>query len=237
MMERKWTCIWLLFLLYTPLISQVADQTSNSDIRDDAETKYGPIAELINGEKYYYPYWNDSGDPFFLPEQSKGVDIVIRGRHFINQNIRYDIYNQFIVLDYINLHGVSANIALRNEWVDQFYIGQKLFRKYLDEDGRERFGQLIYESSVSCIYFWDKLYVADLQNGQKHYEFSDPIRNASIIIGGETTLYKSKKSFFKKFPKQQQALIKSYLREKGIKFKKVDDEEMRLLMKFINQAS
>ena len=236
-MGKKLIYALLLLLLFSPLKSQEAGHTSYDEIREDAENKYGPIAELINGEKYYYPYWADSGDPFFLLGESKGATIVIRGEVFENRNIRYDIYNQFIVLDYTDVSGAPASIALRNEWVDEFLIGDRPFKKYPNEDGAIRFAQAVYEGEVSCVYFWEKLYVPDLQNGEKHYKFLDPERNASIIIAGETRPYKSKKSFLKCFPKAQQAGIKSYLREKGVKFKKASDGEMKVLLEFINQSS
>ena len=235
-MGKKPIYTLLLLLIFSPLKSQEARQPSYNEIRDDAEKKYGPIADLINGEKYYYPYWADSGDPFFLPGESKGVTIVVRGKVFNNRDIRYDIFNQFIVLDYTDLSGASASIALRNEWVDEFLIGDRLFKKYPNEDGVLQFAQLIYEGEVSCVYFWEKLYTPNLQNGEKHYKFSDPVRHASIIRAGETRPYKSKKSFLKCFPKAQQAGIKSYLKEKGMKFKKAGDEEMKDLLEFINQA-
>ncbi len=236
-MGKKLIYALLLLLLFSPLKSQGEGQPSFDEIKADAEKKYGPIADLINGEKYYYPYWADSGDPFFLPGESKGVSIVVRGKLFEDRNIRYDICNQFIVLDYTDLSGASASIALRNEWVDEFHIGDRLFKKYPNEDGVLQFAQLIYEGEQSCVYFWEKLYTPNLQNGEKHYKFSDPVRHACIISEGKTRPYKSKKSFLKCFQKAQQAGIKSYLKEKGVKFKKASDGEMKDVMEFINQKS
>lgn len=236
-MGKKPIYALLLLLLFSPLRAQETGQDSQDDIRAMAEKKYGLTADLINGEKYYYPYWADSGDPFFPSGENNTASIVIRGKVFENRELRYDICNQIIVLDYTEMSGASASIALRNEWVDQFLLGDKLFMKYLNEDGQEQFAQLIYEGRVSCVYFWEKLYSPDLKNGEMHYKFSDPIRNAAIIRTGETRPFRSKKSFLKCFPKEQQAGIKSYLREKGVKFKKADDGQMKDLLEFINQAS
>ncbi len=98
------------------------------------------------------------------------------------------ICNDIVILDYTVLSGAAASIVLRNEWVDQFYIGGRLFRKYEDEGGEERFGQLIYEGEISCIYFWEKEYTPDLQNGQNRYKFFDPVRNASIVTWAESPM-------------------------------------------------
>lgn len=236
-MEKKLIYGMLLLLLFSPLKSQEPVQASQTEIREDAEKKYGPIAELINGEKYYYPYWADTGDPFFLSAGSVDATIVIRGKVFENRKIRYDICNQIIILDYTDVSGASASISLRNEWVDRFLIGDMVFKKYPDEDGSDQFAQLIFEGEISCVYFWEKLYVPNLRDGEMHYKFSDPIRNASLIRGGETSPYKGKKSFLKLFPKAEQGGIKAYLKEMDIKFKKAGDDEMKLLMEFINQKS
>lgn len=227
----------MMLLWVSPLLSQGVTDPSFKEARDDAEKKYGPLADLVNGVKYYYPYWADTGDPFFRAEESKGVPIQINGKLFEKQDIRYDIYNHLIVLDYIDMSGAAASIVLRNEWVDYFYIGKSLFREYPNEDGKVSFGQVIYEGDVSCIYFWHKKYDPDMQNGRKNYKFSKPYRNASIIKEGGTRRYKGKGSFLKCFPKNQQAEIKAYLKGQRIKFKKAGDSDMKRLLQFINQDS
>jgi hypothetical protein len=237
MMYRKIIYGFILLLWVSPLISQGVTDPSSEQARDDAEKKYGPITELVNGVKYYYPYWADTGDPFFRVEEGKGVPIQINGRLFDKQDIRYDIYNQLIVLDYTDVSGAAASIVLRNEWVDYFYVGGRLFMEFPDEDGNERFGQIIHEEDVSCIYFWQKNYDPDMQNGRKNYKFSDPFRNAAIIKEGGTRKYKGKGSFLKCFSKNQQAEIKGYLKGQRIKFKKAGDPEMKRLLEFINQLS
>jgi len=236
-MIRKIIYGFILLLWVSPLQSQGLTDPSSEQARENAEKKYGPVAELVNGVKYYYLYWADTGDPFFRSEESKGISIQIKGRLFEKQDIRYDIYNQLIVLDYTDVSGADASIVLRNEWVDYFYVGGRLFREYPDEDGKLSFGQVIYEGNVSCVYFWQKKYDPDMQNGRKNYKFSKPIRNASIITEGETRKYKGKGSFLKCFPKNQQAEIKGYLKAQRIKFKKAGDPEMKGLMEFINQLS
>lgn len=236
-MIRKIIYGWFFFLWFFSAAGQGVDHDSSDLTKDDAENKYGPLAGLINGEKYYYPYQSDIGDPFYRVGEGLGVQLRIKGQDYEDQNIRYDICNNIVILDYTALSGAAASIVLSNEWLDQFYIGGRLFRKYQDEGGEERFGQLIYEGEVSCVYFWEKEHTLDLQNGQNRYKFSDPVRNASLVTASNTIRYKGKGSFMKCFPKSQKAEIKSYLREHKMKFRKSGDREMKLLFVFINQLS
>ena len=236
-MYRRIIYSFILLMWVSTLHSQGVGEQSSNEVRDDAEKKYGPVSALVNGVKYYNPYWADIGDPFFKVEEGIGVSIQIKGRLFEKQNIRYDIYNQLIVLDYTEISGASASIVLRDEWVDQFYIGGRLFKEYPDWDGLVRFGQVIHEGEISCIYFWQKKFDPDMKNGRKNYKFSDPICNASIIRDGETRKYKSKGSFLKCFPKNQRTAIKEYLKGQRLKLKKANDREMKRLLEFINQFS
>jgi hypothetical protein len=219
----------------------------------EAEQKYGLDPELINGEKYNYHYSTASGDPFFelgrdrisTMENNRMVysgvaqdllaSIVIKGKQYSKQRIRYDIYQQLVILDYIDQHGARASLVLRNSWVDQFEIEGQTFKKFKDPRGKVRFGQVVFEGPVSCVYFWKKDYTPELQNGQKTYSFSEPIREAVLIRDGQSCNFQNRRSFLNCFPREERTGVKAYLKEEHIKLRKADPDEMKRLMKRINE--
>ena len=227
-----------LLLFLTLVLSLQAQDDSNPlylDVKEDAENRYGPMAELINGEKYNYTYRFSGGNPFFESDLSDKASIQINGRMYKDQKVRYDIYKQLMVLEFVNRSGAPESVVLRNEWLDFVLIGNSYFREFPEEDGSPRFGQVIYEGEFSCIYFWEKRYIPNLDAGGKSYYFSEPIRRSYVVEKGLFTPFKSKRSFLKCFPKQHKADIRLYMKERRIRFRKADDMEMASIMKFINQ--
>jgi hypothetical protein len=226
-----------MLFLFIPVLAQIAPDLSFPEISEDANEKYGPSAELLNGKKYHYPYRSAKGNPFFDEKGDDNASVQIDGKLYENQTIRYDIYNQMMVLDYKDRSGAPRSIVLRNEWIDYLIIDGYQFKKYPGEDGLERFGQVIHEGNFSCIYFWEKKYAPDLQQGEQHYRFSDPQLQANIVVQDHFYSYSGRRSFLRCFPKTYKAEIKKYMKERRIRIRRVTNPEMKSLMIFINQLS
>lgn len=217
------------------LQSQSTVDRSYMEIREDAEKRYGPSSDLLNGEVYKYSYKTTRGNPFLWVPVGYDASVQIKGRVYENQRISYDIYNQLMVLDFVDRSGGPGSVVLRDEWVDHLILGGTLFKQFTDENGSERYGQVIFEGKASCVYFWEKRYLPDLHEGEKLYYFTDPIRQSLIVMNGYSAPYTGNRSFLKCFPKQQQQRIRVYLKENRIKVKKADDRDIQSLMESINQ--
>jgi hypothetical protein len=218
-----------------PLLSQEAFDQSILEIREHAEDKYGPDMVLISGEKYHYPYRAALGNPFLTPSGTDNASVQVNGVVYENQHLKYDIYNQLIVLEFTDMTGASRSIILRAELLDQFILDDRLFKKYPQEGRAKRFGQVVYEGEISCFYFWKKRYSVDSKVGQNQYSFSDPIRQSYLMTDGQVILYKGKRSFLNCFPAQERVQIKVFMKKNRIRIRKESDADMRLLLEHINQ--
>jgi len=225
----------LLVLIFQPLLSQEPSMQLLLAISDQAEEKYGPDMALISGEKYHYPYRAALGDPFFTPLGKKDASVQVHGEVYENLDLRFDIYNQLIVLVFNDMNEASRSIILRGELLDQFILDDRLFKKFPLEDSTERFGQVIYEGEISCFYYWKKRYSVDTKVGQNHYTFSDPIRQSFLSRDGQVIPYKGKRGFLNSFPAQERVQIKAYMKKERIRIRKASDGEMRVLLEIINQ--
>lgn len=225
----------LLVFIYQPLLSQEASVQSILEISDHAEEKYGPDMVLTSGEKYHYPYRAALGNPFLIPGGTADASVQLNGVVYENQDVKYDIYNQLVVLDFIDMTGASRSIILRTEILDLFILDDRLFKKYPQEGSVERFGQVIYEGKISCFYFWKKRYSVGSKVGENQYSFSDPVRQSYLITNGQVIPYKGKRSFLNCFPARERAQIKVFMKENRVRIRKAGDETMRLLMENINQ--
>ena len=227
--------VLLLVTIYQPLLSQETSDWSILEISDHAEEKYGPDMVLFSGEKYHYPYRAALGVPFLNTSRTDNASVQVNGVVYENQDLKYDIYNQLIVLEFNDMNGALNSIILRNEILDQFILDDRLFKKFPKEGSAERFGQVIYEGEISCFYFWKKRYSVDSKVGQNQYSFSDPIRQSYLMTDGKVILYKGKRSFLNCIPAQERVQIKAFMKKNRIRIRKESDTDMRVFLKNINQ--
>ena len=226
----------MLFHLCSSLSAQDSSGYTAQEISEYAEDRYGPLLELISGEKYYYPYREALGNPFLYGEGSQTATLQILGRTYENQRIRFDIYNQFVLLDFNDETGAARSIILEDQFLDHFEVNGVLFKKCLNEQGSSQFGQVIYEGDITCYYLWEKRYSVDTKVGELRYSFSDPTRISLLVIKDQIHSYKSRRSFLRNFQDKNQVQIKFYLNQKSLSFRKISDQEMGLLMEYINQS-
>ena len=78
----------LLMVLSMPLPGQSALNQPYPEIRREAEQRYFPSDEIMNGEKYYYAYRTDDGTPFFEVTGDPPASVEIGGKTYQDQRIR-----------------------------------------------------------------------------------------------------------------------------------------------------
>jgi hypothetical protein len=202
---------------------------------EQAETAYRVSTDLLNGEKYHYPYRRAAGTPFLELAGDPLAMVQIDGKEYPHQRVRYDMYNQIMVLDYTDVAGARGSLILKNEWIDQVTMGGYTFRVFMDETGKERYGQVIGEGEYTCIYFWEKQYLPDMHNGEEHYFFTDPGRKAFIQYREGRCSYKRNRTMLKCLPESLRSRTREYLKTRRIRVHKATFQEIEGLLSYINQ--
>ena len=219
-----------------PLLAQ-GDPSVTSDIVSDAEERYGPSAELYNGEKYPQAYRLAEGTPFFEFPGNPSAQVTIKGTVFNDLTIRYDMYNQVMVLETGDSARSPGSIILQDEWLEQVVIGDYLFKRFGGLNGQEQYAQILSEGTYQCVYLWEKRYLPDMHQGGKTYFFTEPSRQSYLIREGQMHFYKSNRSFLKGLALQEVDRVKRYLKDNRLKVKKASDQDMKRIMNFINQPA
>jgi hypothetical protein len=200
---------------------------------DGFEEKYGNDPRLVNGEKYYYPYSLSEGDPFLEPSPRK-ADIRISGEVFEDQTVRYDIYNQYLVLEYEDVYGAVSSLVLQDEWVEAFSYNGRYFKKMKGPEGKERFFQVVYEGPLSCYYRWQKEHKLDLTSGSQTYYFTDPARKAYVLMDGSFHQFRNNRTFRRIFGRDFRKEIRQYMRQHQIRIRAASAHTMEALMEYCN---
>jgi len=217
--------------LLTGLIPLAGQEKPLLDYLAEVSGKYGSDADLVNGEKYFYPYSRAEGTPFLYPSQQP-ARLGIKGKEFTDQKVKYDIYNQQLVLEYTDSYGSFNNLVLRIEWVDYVDFGGMLFKKLTGPEGTDAYLQVIYEGVISCYYRWSKLYQLSLNSGVQNYYFTEPTRESYVYMDGVFVAYRNNRSFLKAFEKTERKRIKQHLKEHKLKVKQASTIQMAGIIEF-----
>lgn len=212
----------LVFLLLSTCIPAAAQNEALISYLAEVSARYGSDADLVNGEKYYYPYSRTEGTPF-LYNESQTAELRIKGKDFPGQKVKYDIYNQQLVLEYTDSYGSLNNLVLRIEWVEHVDFERTLFKKMKGPQGWDTYLQQIYEGSLSCYYQWTKLYQLNLNTGTQSYYFTDPVRSSYLYKDGTFIDYRNNRTFLKAFEKTGRKKIKQYLKKNKLKVNRASD--------------
>ena len=236
MRMRKSYTITMVLMALLWLADINAQQQSITDYLAECERLYGSDADLVNGEKYFYPYTRSDGDPFLFSEQ-QSVVIKIHEKEFAGQQVRYDIFNQQVVLDFKDIYGGTTSLVLRNEWVKSFSFESHYFKRMNGPEGDPAYYQVVVDGPISCVYSWSKDYLLNLSSGVQSYYFTDPLKEAFLVIDNTFFSYRNNKTFLKAFDSDKQKTIKQFMRQSKIKVNKSPDWQMRHLIDYCNTLS
>ncbi len=210
-----------------------AQQASITDYLAECERKYGNDADLVNGEKYFYPYRQSQGDPFFFPESRSAV-IKVHEKEFAEQQLRYDVFNQKLILDFQDIYGASSSLVMRDEWVEAFSFEKQDFVRMTGPEGAPGYYQLVVGGHVSCVYKWSKEQLLNLTSGVQSFYFTEPTKDSYLVIEGQFYPYRSNKAFLKAFNPERQKQVKLFMKEAKVKVNKAPDSQIRHIVEYCN---
>ncbi len=198
------------------------------------EKVYGPDPLLFNGKKYdFFPPSGTSGHQFLYSNNAVIGGATIKGVKFEQIKLKYDIYNQEVLLSYADDEGSGTLIQLSKAWLESFNLEERYFETHVFEDG-SRFYQVLGNGSVKIFYFWKKYFELDKAFGSKNFSFSSEIKISYVLMQGKLIPFRSKRGFLAIFAPQQKPEIKAYMRNARFKLKNADDESMADLINFIS---
>ena len=233
LMRMRPTLITIILAAFLWLPGLYGQQLSITDYLAECERKYGSDADLVNGAKYYYPYRQSQGDPFLFPE-SRAAMIKIHDKEFDGQLLRYDIFNQQLILDFKDLFGATNSLVLTEEWVKAFAFENRHFVRMKDSEGQFSYFQLISDGQLSCVYKWSKGYQLNLNSGVQSYYFTEPNKDAFLVLDGQFYSYRSNRSFIKALDPALQKTVKQFMKQSNVKVNKAPDAQIRHLVEYCN---
>jgi hypothetical protein len=216
--------------------SQYAAPTDSTVIKLKAffEQLYGADYNLINGRRFVNLYPTAEGYPYLGEDKFYRGIIVINNISYTNVEIKYDICNQKIILKYPHFSGNEDKIILNGEFIEEFEIDGRLFRKYTFPGTEPRFYQVVSQGNIYCLYHWKKELLKGL-SGRSFFTYSPEKHLSYLVIDNKLYPFNSRQSFLKLLPLEYYKEIKMYLRSNKIWFRDASDIQIRQLMDFCNK--
>jgi hypothetical protein len=214
-------------------------QISGSLVAQDAfqvlDRVYGMDPLLYNGKKYSYflPRGTGGNQFLFSAEFLKG-DMVIRGKEVYGVDLNYDIYNQKLLLQYLDENGASQIIEISGAWLDRFSLGNREFR-YFSFDGEARIYQIMGEGPFYVLFSWRKNLKLTNSVGNSIYAFSGPVKSMFVLVDGKPHKFSSNRSFTRNFNPEFKDEIRNYIHDNGINLKKSPDQAVTDLINYIGK--
>ncbi len=203
-----------------------------------AEKEYGIDQELINGPLFENKNQDVNGHPYLLDYYSNTGSVVFKGKQYSNLNLRYDIYGQQLLLIYL-FDTLEYKLHLQKEFITGFTIeNRKFINETFSAGENKKYYQVFGEDfPIRIFYFWKKDLSNLYANNPDIKVFSPAQKESFILLNGKGLSYKGNRTFANSFSSKSKAAIKEYLRKHKIKVLQASDNEMELLIEFINSLA
>ena len=235
----KYLLVFSLFILFISLTLFAQEQSHNAvpdfnKLYKSVIDEYGFDQVLDNGFLYNEKYSRKIGHQFFMKDQLYNGTLVYRGEVYKGIEMKYDIYDQQLVLSIKNNNSL-VQIVPHNDFISVFSFGDKFFSKY-NFLGEPRFYQLVFDAEkVKCLYYWFKQkYDSTNIIYMGFSEFTDSEKENYLLLDGSLKKFKNNRSFTELFPNEIKARVRGYIRNNHINVAKSSDEKIKELLTYCN---
>ncbi|MCF8225165.1 MAG: hypothetical protein K9J30_04725 [Bacteroidales bacterium] len=213
------------------------DKQPFSDFDDNnaiVEVLLAHDVNLINGILYNYFYPHVNGSPYLFDDLQTGT-VVLNGQIYRNQSLRFDVFNNQLILTHPVDKQHGRSIIMVREWIDYFSINHMLFKSIGFDDGISRYVQVIYEEkNLSCYFHWQKEMKLENTSQLRDYYFTDPSRVIIVKKGSKHYSITTKRSFIKIFEKKYRSELRKIIKSEKIKFRKASECQMTDFLEVCN---
>ncbi|MBN2610888.1 MAG: hypothetical protein JXB00_04950 [Bacteroidales bacterium] len=195
---------------------------------------YKQDQNLVNGMKYYNLHYSATGNPFLISEKSSEGWINLNGVEYRDILLKYDICNQQVILEYTYSHGGMNQVVLSNEFISEFELLGKRFKKYHFSLTGEKYFQVITSGSLTLLIEWKKDLLPAGSFSNIAYEYSREKKKMYLLKDSLPLPLKGNGSFLKLFPGNE-AAIRKYMKQNQVKLKTAGDTVLGELLGYCSQ--
>ncbi len=194
-----------------------------------------PDHDLINGRVLMPSRLTTYGHPYLGEDEFVKGFVTVNNKNFNDVDLKYDVVNQNVVVEYTYRKDLKRAIVLNNEFIQGFTINNKHF-EYIDFPGEgKKIMQVLPANALTCYYYYFKTAEEKPEGRYLVIQIHPTKTRRYIKLQDDFIQYKSNRSFRKIFDEKYKTEIKKYLKSRRLSVKIISDEEMKLLLQFCDE--
>lgn len=202
-------------------------------IINEADEAYGIDQQLANGI-YFEDIWHDAiGHPYFFEDAYVPAGLVYKQKSYTDVPVKYDIYQQRLLVWHNDPHAQYTSVLI-NDYITEFTINGKLFRRKLFKERAPAFYQVIVDAEpVGCYYTFSRKMDEVITDRDKYVpSFSETTRKNYLCLEGTLSRFRNNRSFARAFPPEIRRDIRHFLKSREIRVDDCTDVEMKEVIHF-----
>jgi len=230
--------LWVISYIQLPVIAQQTDHIPLSTIKKWKlyyDQLYGADYSLVNGTKYLNLYPFSNGHPFLGEDQFYTGNLMINNQLYQGVEIKYDVHNQQVILQYHHFSGSLDRIILIKEFINEFEINGKLFRQYNFSETNPCFYQVVTHGEIYCLYYWTKEMKLSGSSSDNLYKYMPEKKESFLVINQQLYAFKDRRSFLKLLPEENREEIKQFMKSNKIWLINAGVYQLQQLLSYCNE--
>jgi len=225
--SRKLSRIFTLLFIAVITGSTIVVAQENTAVSEKANAYYDKIygvdQRLVSGEFNYGPmYGSIAGHPYFIGEEWKKGSALLDGILFTNLSLRYDIYQNQIVMYFIARENAPYHLSLNKNRIERFWMDNRLFVPFpRSRDSLNRvFCEVMAEGDADYLVLVVKEMVLTNGSGMTDFEYKETIKQY-LYVDEVLIPFTSKRALFRLNPEEKRNL-KDYIRQNRLTMRRSD---------------
>lgn len=190
---------------------------------------------LVNGRYFVDFSTHDLGHPYLNDRTFQEGWLELNSTKYHNYGLMYNVYEQTLAVQYSDNNEEPFAFIPPNELIESFCIKDDTFYHYNVQNAISGFYKIIYKNNkTQCLAGFSKNRTESHHNtGYRAFKYTDLHKTFYLLIDGKDLVaLNSKKGFIALYPEEHKLMIKKYIKEKKIKFKKASDDAVRALVSY-----
>ena len=223
------------YFIFFFLLLFAANDSISQNLRAQFDSIYNRDPSLYNGIIFSDIYTRSvAGTQFFKENSFKRNDLGLKDKVFEQEYINYDVYNQKLLLTYLDDNYAQKMIELPIENVTFFKIDDSYFEVLIDPENNYKIYEVFEVKEGKLLVNWTKYMKKNSSTGKYSYRFSDIQRQVWLLKNEEYFRIKNNKTFLTYIADNQNIEVQKYFKSTKFKIQKADSIALRKFIQFLN---